>query len=250
LIKVGVVGKPRHCNVVFKQKGKIKNNQEKWISFNATQYMSSMNPGFIWKAQSFPMLIRDKSMNNKGEMKISFLGLKNFARISGDEVDQSSLGRYLGELIWFPIGFLDSDISWETINNESVKATIVKGDLTLEGVFFFDQNGLIDHFETKRYRYTAMEDFIGEVGIYKKYDGLLIPDSMTAIWNLKGQKFEYFKATIFRLSRRGSADLVLDDGGDPDVLRRGEGGGAERAGGEGETDHHGENLMLAVSPKR
>ncbi|WP_299215392.1 DUF6544 family protein [uncultured Aquimarina sp.] len=197
LIKVGVVGKLKHCNVVFNQKGKIRDNPDKsWLQFTATQYMSSTNPGFIWKAKSLPMLIRDKSMNAKGEIKVSFLGIKNVAQFSGLEVDQSSLGRYLGELIWFPIGFLDSDISWKTIDVKSVKAIMIKGKLTLEGIFFFNQNGLIDRFETKRYRDLRLEDFIGEVGAYKNYDGLLLPESMTAIWNLKGRKFEYFKSTI------------------------------------------------------
>ncbi len=197
LIKIGVVGKLKHCYVVFNQKGEIRDNPEKsWLQFTATQYMSSTNLGFIWKAKSLPMLIRDKSINSKGEVKVSFLGLKNVARLSGLEVDQSSLGRYLGELIWFPIGFLDPDISWKTIDTKSAKATIVKGDLAVEGIFFFNQNGLIDSFETKRYRDFTLEDFIGEVGVYKNYDGVLIPDTMTAIWNLKGQKFEYFKATI------------------------------------------------------
>ncbi|WP_299441452.1 DUF6544 family protein [uncultured Aquimarina sp.] len=197
LIKVGVVGKLKHCNVVFNQKGRIRNNPDKsWLEFTATQYMSSTNPGFIWKAKSLPMLIRDKSINAKGEVKVSFLGLKNVTQISGLEADQSSLGRYLGELIWFPIGFLDPDIFWEIIDAKSVKVIMVKGDLTLDGVFFFNKNGLIDRFETKRYRNFTLENFIGEIGTYKNYDGLLIPDSMTAIWNLKERKFEYFKATI------------------------------------------------------
>ncbi|WP_378182836.1 DUF6544 family protein [Aquimarina sp. SS2-1] len=197
LIKVGVVGKLKHCNVVFNQKGRIRDNPDKkWIQFTATQYMSSTNSGFIWKAKSLPMLIRDKSINAKGEVKVSFLGLKNVAQLSGLEVDQSSLGRYLGELIWFPIGFLDPNISWKTMDITSVKATMVKGDLTLEGFFFFNQNGLIDRFETKRYRDLTLEDFTGEVGAYKNYDGLLIPESMTAIWNLKKQKFEYFESTV------------------------------------------------------
>ncbi|MBQ4804951.1 hypothetical protein J8L88_18950 [Aquimarina sp. MMG015] len=199
LIKVGVLGKPKYCNVVFNQAGKIRAGiDKKWRSFTAVQYMSSVNYGFIWKAKSFPILIRDKSINNKGEVKVSFFGFKNIARFFGREVDQSSLARYLGELIWFPVGFLDSDISWETISTSSVKAIMVKGNLTIEGFFFFAENGLIDHFETKRYRDTILENFIGEIGAYKSYDGFLLPNSMTGIWNINGQKLEYFKAKISR----------------------------------------------------
>ncbi len=196
LIKAKIIGKSKYCNVTFSQKGTIKTDPKKgWISFTAVQYMSSKNPGFIWKARALPMLIRDKYMDQKGEVKISLLGLKDVASL-GPEVDQSSLGRYFGELIWFPIGFLDPDIIWKQIDTTKVKGTITKGDLSLTGYFYFDETGMIKSFSTQRYRDTTLEDFIAEAGEYKNYDGLLIPNKMTAIWNLKGEKFEYFKADI------------------------------------------------------
>lgn len=197
LSKVKIVGKPKYCNAIFTQKGEIRTSPEKkWLPFFATQYMSSNNFGFIWKAKALPMLIRDKYTNGKGEVKVSVLGLKNIVLFSGQKVDQSSLGRYLGELIWFPIGFLNPDISWEAIDYRTIKATVVKENHTLEGFFIFNQNGMIDHFKTKRYRDTELEDFIGELGEYEDYNGLLIPNTMTAIWDLKKGKLKYFKATI------------------------------------------------------
>ncbi len=197
LVKTKIIDKPRYCNVVFTQKGKIKTNPKKdWLPFTATQYMSSNNPGFIWKAKALPMLIRDKYADHKGEVKVSLMGLKNMVLFSGPEVDQSSLGRYLGELIWFPIGFLDPDISWLVIDTKTIKATISKSNQTLEGFFVFDEEGMINRFKTKRYKDTSLEDFIGELGDYHDYDGLLIPNTMTAIWDLKDGKMEYFKANI------------------------------------------------------
>ncbi|WP_271765710.1 DUF6544 family protein [Aquimarina algiphila] len=197
LIKTGVLGKPKYCNATFKQTGMIKTNPEKnWLSFTAIQYMSSNNPGFIWTAKALPMLIRDKYVNHRGEVKVSLLGLKNLILFTGQKVDQSSLGRYLGELIWFPMGFLDPDISWQTIDSKIIKATITKNNQVLDGLFIFNQNGMIDLFKTKRYRDIELENFIGEVGEYQDYDGLIIPNKMTAIWDSKEGKQEYFKADI------------------------------------------------------
>ncbi len=197
LSKVNIVGKPKYCNAVFTQKGEIiTGSKKKWSPFSATQYVSSNNFGFIWKAKALPMLIRDKYTNGKGEVKVNILGLKNVVLFSGQKVDQSSLGRYLGELIWFPIGFLNPDISWEAIDYRTIKATVINDNYTVEGFFIFNQDGMIDHFKTKRYRDTGLEDFIGEVGEYQDYNGLLIPNTMTAIWDLKKGKQKYFKATI------------------------------------------------------
>ncbi len=205
LIKTKVLGKSKYCNLIFTQKGQIKTHPKKgWLSFTATQYMSSNTSGFIWKAQALPMLIRDKYINQKGEVKVSLLGLKNVVLFSGPKVDQSSLGRYFGELIWFPIGFLDPDIAWEDVNDKTVKGTIIKGDLSLTGYFYFDKNGMIDSFRTKRYRNTTLEDFVGKVGAYQNYDGLLVPNKMTAIWDLKDGKLEYFKADIIEYKLENS----------------------------------------------
>ncbi len=197
LIKTKIVGKPKYCNVTFSQKGKIRSNPEKkWTSFTATQYVSSNNPGFIWKAKVLPMLIRDKYLNQKGEVLISLLGLKNVAQFTSFEVDQSSLGRYFGELIWFPIGFMDPDITWEAVNHKTIKGVISKGDISLTGYFYFNDKGMIQSFKTKRYRDLTLENFIAKVGEYKDYSGLLIPNKMIAIWDLSEGKLEYFNANI------------------------------------------------------
>ena len=197
LLKVGVVGKPRYCNVVFRQSGTIKTDPKKdWLQFKATQYVSSENSGFIWKAKAFPIFIRDKFQNGQGEVKVNLLGVKNLAVISTPETDQSSLGRYFGELLWFPMGFLDDDITWVEIDDETIKGTIVKGNLTFEGYFLFNKEGLITAFRGKRYRDLALENFRGEAQDYVLMSDILIPKTMTAIWELEQGDLEYFKAAI------------------------------------------------------
>ncbi len=197
LVKAGVIGKARYSHVVFQQRGAIQKGETgKWISFTANQYMSTGNPGFIWKANAFPMMVRDKYAFGKGEVRISLLGLKNVEVASSYETHQSSLGRYFGELLWFPIGFLDEDISWMAIDNTTVKGTITKDGISFEGYFYFDENGLIETFRGKRYRYKDMENFIGKATDYMQVSGLLIPKKMTAIWDLPEGPMEYFKAEI------------------------------------------------------
>lgn len=197
LLKVGVVGKPRHCNVIFNQSGTIKTDPNKdWLHFKATQYVSSENSGFIWKARAFPVFIRDKYQNGKGEVKVNLLGIKNLTVISTPETNQSSLGRYFGELLWFPMGFLDQDITWVEIDDETIKGIIVKGDLIFEGYFQFNKEGLISTFRGKRYRDITLENFRGEAQDYVLMSDILIPKTMTAIWELEQGNLEYFKADI------------------------------------------------------
>lgn len=197
LLKVGVVDKCKDCHVSFKQTGRIKTGQDKkWTDFTAMQNMTADTPNFIWSARSFPMFIRDKSVNGRGEVKVSLFGLKDIAKSDGYKTDESALIRCLGELLFYPIGFLSENISWEATKNGSLKATTQVGDTKIEGVFFFNANGLLYRFESKRHMDETLEDFTGIAEDYQMKEGLFIPTKMRAIWNLKEGDFEYFNCTI------------------------------------------------------
>lgn len=197
LTKVGVIGKCKDCHVIFKQNGQIKTGQDKkWTSFTATQYMTPGVPGFIWSARSFPLFIRDKSSNGKGEVRINLFGLKDVAKFEGYKTDQSALSRCLGELLFYPIGFLSDVISWEELGNGSLKAKVDIDGTKAEGIFYFNEEGLLFRFESRRYMDDTLERFTGIAEDYKTIDGLYIPTKMRAIWNLEEGDFEYFNCTI------------------------------------------------------
>jgi len=197
LEKVGVIGMCKDCNIIFKQIGRIKTSPLKgWTSFSATQYMTAKHPGFIWSAKAFPLFIRDKSINGKGEVKVSLLGLKNVALSEGIKTDISALVRCLGELIFYPIGFLSENISWEEINEHSVKAHVSINNIYAEGTFHFNDDGLIVSFESQRYCGEKLEYFTGKAENYKVMKGLCIPTTMKAIWNLEDGDFEYFNSDV------------------------------------------------------
>src|SRR5690606_38584255 len=64
LINTRVIGSCKNCTITLQQKGRIRSAPEKkWLPFTAVQYMSWNQPGFIWKAKSFPVLVRDKYLN-------------------------------------------------------------------------------------------------------------------------------------------------------------------------------------------
>lgn len=197
LIKSGVIGKYPNSKVSFGQVGQIKTAQNrKWQRFRATQYMSIKMPGFIWSATSFPMFIRDKSIAGIGEVKVNLLGLKDVAKFSTEKTNESALVRYLGELMFFPIGFLNENISWEKHTNDGVKATLKVGRVLAQGVFYFNEYGLLNRFESKRYMGESLENFKGIGEDYTMMDGLYIPSKMKAIWQLDKGNFEYFNAHI------------------------------------------------------
>ncbi len=197
LKKVGVLGKCRDCHIVFKQNGRIRSSPNKrWTHFNATQYMTAEPAGFLWSAQTFPIFVRDKSIDGRGEVKVSFMGLKDLELSSGPETDQSALARCLGEYIFYPVGFLNKAISWEEIDEQQLKVKTTYKNTTVEGIFQFDELGLLQRFQTQRYKGDQLTDFTGLAEDYKLILGYYVPTRMRAIWNLAEGDFEYFNCSI------------------------------------------------------
>lgn len=197
LIKSGVVGKSRDSNVIFKQQGRIMTAQnKKWRLFKATQFMSGTSPGFIWSAISFPLFIRDKCLKGVGEVKVNLLGLKDVAKYEGINTNKSALTRYLGELMFYPIGLLSKDISWKILSDDALGASLKVHDVRAEGSFYFNEEGLLYRFESQRYMGEQLENFTGLAEEYKMMSGMYIPTKMKAIWNLENGDFEYFNAEI------------------------------------------------------
>ncbi|MEM7380838.1 MAG: DUF6544 family protein [Bacteroidota bacterium] len=197
LKKVGVLGKCRDCHIVFKQSGRIRSGPKKrWTHFSATQYMTAEPAGFLWSAQTFPIFVRDKSIEGRGEVKLSFMGLKNLEVFSGPETDQSALARCLGEYIFYPVGFLNKAISWQEIDEHQLKVKMTYKNTTVEGVFRFDEHGLLQRFRTQRYKGDKLTDFTGLAEDYKLIQGYYVPTRMRAIWNLAEGDFEYFNCNI------------------------------------------------------
>lgn len=197
LLKVNITGKPLESNLYFEQKGKIRMYpSNKWLPFKAMQFMSADQPAFIWKANSFPMLVRDKFMDGRGEMKINLLGIKNIEVATGTKIDQGSLTRYLGELPVYPNALLDKRIKWEVMDENALKATMQIENIVADGIFYFDKEGWVSSFKTKRYMLDSLKDFTGTFENFKEFNSLMIPTELTAIWNLEEGDYPYFKCNI------------------------------------------------------
>ena len=107
----------------------MKPEQEKWMTASAIQYTTIDNPAFIWKVDvkmnsllNFQGL--DKFENGKGEMLIKINSLINVVNEQGKKLDEGTLQRYLGEMVWFPSLALSPYITWVQINDTTAKATM------------------------------------------------------------------------------------------------------------------------------
>lgn len=202
----GATGKEKIYTVRLKQKGLMRQSPEKgWMKTQAVQYFSTGKPGFIWNArvEMMPLLTlagRDKYADGKGNMLIKALGLLPVVDATGPEIDQGTMLRYLGEMIWFPSAALEPYIAWEPIDSVSAKATMNYGGVTASGVFTFDEEGRMLSFSAKRYmggdEGSALEDWYIPASGWKEFNGIRVPSKGDVIWKLKDGDFNYYQWEI------------------------------------------------------
>ena len=194
----GIEGKRELLRLRISQKGEIRTDRDqKWMPFRAQQFISTSKPGFLWRANTFPILVRDMFDGNRGSMRINFLGLRNLAIAETREIDQGSLIRYLAEMVWYPTAFLRKEINWHPMDESTAMATITVGKTTAEGVFHFNAKGEIEMFTAKRYReihgHFELDKWIAHVEEYRNAEGFMIPFKGTVTWKLQEGDLDYFR---------------------------------------------------------
>ncbi|MDA1475825.1 DUF6544 family protein [Bacillus changyiensis] len=201
-----VIGKEKIHTVRIEQKSKLRLEKGKpWMPAKAVYYYTIDKPAFIWNCfiKAAPLIHiagRDKYDQGKGNMLIKLLSFIKIADASGKEIDQGTLLRYLGELVWFPTAALHHALKWEEIDSHSAKATMSYGGITGSGVFQFNDKGEVTSFLADRYMESkgtySLEKWLIQLKDYQEFNGIKIPVRGKVIWKLDTGDFDWFHFEI------------------------------------------------------
>lgn len=203
----GAVGKPfiSFGKVTQIAEMQMKPEQENWMTANATQYTTIDNPGFIWTVDvKMNNLLnfqgRDKFENGKGEMLIKMNSLINVVNEQGEKLDEGTIQRYLGEMVWFPSMALSPYIIWEEIDDNSAKATITYKGTSGSGTFYFDFTGNVIKFSALRYKGNESDakrhEWEMNISDYKIFEGIKVPAKMKSTWKLDKKDWTWLKMEV------------------------------------------------------
>ncbi|WP_194778319.1 DUF6544 family protein [Pararhodonellum marinum] len=206
----GVIGRPYISvgKVIQKAEMKLKPEQDKWFKAEAVQYSTIDVPAFIWTVDvkmngllSFQG--RDKFENGKGEMLIKLNSLFNVVNEKGFQMNESTMQRYLGEMVWFPSLALSPYITWQEVTETSATATMEYKGTKGSGTFYFNADGDFVRFSALRYKgneaNATRNEWVLLVENYKTFDGIRIPSLMTATWKLEEGDWTWLKLEIIDL---------------------------------------------------
>ena len=206
LVRSGVVGKPRGRTVRLEQRGEMRLGPEQaWMPARAEQYFAVEPPGFVWSVdvtmfRVLPVVGRDTYSNGRGRMLIEAAALVNVVDASGEKIDQGTLLRFLGEIVWFPSAALSPHITWQAGEGTTARATMTYGGVSAEALFTFDEQGRFSRLDAKRYMGSGdaatLEDWIVRATRWRTISGWEVPVGGEVLWKLRAGEFSYFRWEI------------------------------------------------------
>ncbi len=186
----------------------MRETENGWRPFTATQYYVTRRPGFLWDARikmapGLAVHVHDAYIDGVGTLRGEVLGLIQVIRLGGTpEMAEGELLRYLAEAVWFPTALLPGQgVRWTPIDGSSARATLTDGDTTVSLVFHFNASGEItSSFATSRPREVNGEmrptPWAGSYADYAEQDGMRIPTRGEVVWHLEDRRLPYWRGRV------------------------------------------------------
>ncbi len=208
---IGLIGtKPVHT-AYFEQKAKmkLKPDQADWYPAEVVQYVTTDRPGFLWKVNMRMFSVinvtgRDQFHDGQGSMTIKIGSLIPVVNEANDrKTNQSTLQRYLMELVWYPSAVLSPYITWEEIDENTAKATMDYNDVSGSATFYFDDSG--NFLKVSAFRYNGSDEnaikaeCIGEAKEFGFVEGIKIPTKVDITWVLEDGLFTWYETEVLHV---------------------------------------------------
>jgi len=173
---------------------------QKWMTIKGEEYFTTEKPNFVWFGKVPMFSAMDTYMDGKGNLKVKLLSLIKIVDAKGKEIDQGELLRWLGEALWFPTALLPSEnLRWEEVDENSARVILEDGNISVEGTFYFNQEGQIVQFKAKRFKDGVLENWSGFYHDYREVEGMKVPMHVEVIWNLESGDFKYVDFTVKKI---------------------------------------------------
>lgn len=177
---------------------------KEWGKLQTIQFNSVKPIGRVayMKFISIPVAARDLYCDGYGEMKGKLLNLIPVVFDNSKEVAQSALITAFCEFFFIPGYLLVDAITWEQLNAHSVRGTLEDNGITVSGIFYFNDEGLMTRFETNdRYYSTGKQTyqkvpFSALVDSYRMQGNLKICENVRIVWHLPEGDYEYYKGIV------------------------------------------------------
>jgi hypothetical protein len=207
-LRLGVKPDGNRAEVKLTQTGRIKRkiDTESWMSFTATQTISTHECAFDWRARAgaFGMVsARDALKNGEGLFDIMALGFIPLARAGhSSALMRGELMRYLAELAWAPDAILfNTALRWRVEGPDRLTVSTGAGETAVSVLLSLDSDGRIaGGFAPDRPR-SATAPFLptpwrGRFSDYRRHRNRWLPFAGEVAWEIDGKESCYWQGRI------------------------------------------------------
>lgn len=207
-MRLGVKPDVKRSSVRLTQTGRMKRslNTESWLSFTASQTISTHVCEFDWRARAGPLGLiaaRDALQDGDGHFDVTALGFIPIVRAEhSSALIRGELMRYLAELTWAPDAILhNTALRWRVDGPDKLAVSAGLGNAAAEVVLSLDSEGRIAGSYAPDRPRSASAPFLptpwrGRFWDYRRHDGLWIPFSGEVAWVIDQKEEIYWQGRI------------------------------------------------------
>lgn len=223
-------GQPMIAVALAEQFGsfRLRDSEEAWRPFSATQAFITRPPGFVWDARiamgaGVTVRVRDAFSDGIGSMRAALMGVIPIVDAAATpELASGALHRYLAEAVWFPTALLPGQgVVWTPSGRDSATATLTEGGTTVSLEFCFNDHGeIIESFTPSRFREVdggyVLTPWGATYDDYAVTSGVRIPRGGEVAWWLDGRRFVYWRGRVTTITYEYQRPVVREHrrGGD------------------------------------
>lgn len=198
----GSVGKEKVYNFKAEFSGGIRSNpDEEYMQLKSVQYNFMKKPARLFyieaKKKGIPAVGIHIYQNEKAIFKIKLLSLFTVVDASGEKMDQGETVTVFNDMCFMaPATLIDNRITWESIDDLTVKAFFTNGKIKISAILYFNEKGELinfvsnDRYETDGKNYKNYP-WSTPVKSYVDINGYRLPASADLIYSKPDGEFTY-----------------------------------------------------------
>ncbi len=201
---VGVVGQPKVVSMVAEMTGEMRQRGRAYFPLTAEQHNFFDRPTrlFFMKGRMFGLTVPGyhRYQENSAAMNVRLFGLLPLVKVDGAVMFEADTVTMFNDMcLMAPATLLDPRITWQTVDDLTVKGTFTNQGVTISAVLYFNDEGqLVNFISHDRWDVSAMKQypFSTPVSRYRNLNGYNLPTCGEMIWHYPDGDFVYGKLDI------------------------------------------------------
>jgi hypothetical protein len=201
---VGVVGKPKVVSMFAQMSGEMRQQGRGYFPLTAEQYNFFDQPTrlFFMKGRMFGLTVPGyhRYQQKSAAMNVRLFGLLPLVKVDGTAMFEADTVTMFNDMcLMAPATLIDQRITWQTVDDLTVKGTFTNQGVTISAMLHFNKEGqLVNFVSNDRWDVSAMKQypFSTPVSRYRNLNGYNLPTYGEMIWHYPDGDFVYGKLEI------------------------------------------------------